>query len=236
MDTLDRFGAEWFVRPGDVVFDIGAFDGDTAAAYLERGAAAVYAFEPLARNRERMPRALVDDPRFLLLPYALAERDGRQDLIVPRRSDGAASLSRAFFDMTKRDAVDAGEVHAVEVRRLDDLGLPRASFWKIDVEGAELGVLRGAERTLRQSPPEALQVEIFLLDEAVYLETLTRLQRSFRHVWAIGVKAAGELVHYAITTETISSPQFHVDLANGGTPHYYASSRSFPEWHARAVG
>ncbi len=236
MDTLDRFGAEWFVRPGDVVFDIGAFDGDTAAAYLERGAATVFAFEPLARNRERMPGALTADPGFRLVPYALAERNGQQDLIVPRRSDGAASLSRAFFDMTKRDDVDAGEIHTVETRRLDDLGLPRASFWKIDVEGAELGVLRGAERTLRESPPDAIQVEIFLLDEAVYLETLNRLQRSFPHVWAIGVKAAGELVHYDITTATISSPQFHVDLANGGTPHYYASSRRFPEWHARAIG
>ena len=230
MDKLDRISAETFVQPGDVVLDIGAMHGTTAAAYVARGASAVYSFEPLARSRDRIPDELKANPAFHLLPYALCDRSGRQDLIVPRRNDGAGSLSRAYLEQAKRDDTDPGEVHSVEVRTLDELGLPRANFWKVDIEGAELGLLRGAERTLRDAAPDIVQMEIFLLDEAVYLETLNRLQQRFPHLWAIGFRSPGGFIRYDITTENISNPQFHLDLARAGTPHYYASSRPYEAW------
>ncbi len=51
--------------------------------------------------------------------------------------------------------------HSVAVQRLDDLALPSPTCMKIDVEGAEAAVLRGAERVLRAARPHVL-IENFL--------------------------------------------------------------------------
>jgi hypothetical protein len=42
------------------------------------------------------------------------------------------------------------------VRQLDSLGLPQVDALKIDVEGAELNVLRGAEKTINRDHPGIL--------------------------------------------------------------------------------
>ncbi len=231
MTPLDQISARLFARPGSVVYDIGALHGDHAAEYLRRGAAGVYSFEPLAANRARMPAGLTDDPRFHLLPVALSDATGTAPLHVPAANQGAGSLRRDFFDRLQRHyGSDDGEVVTVETRRLDDIDLPRARFWKIDVEGAELAVLRGAEKTLRDMPPDAIEVELFSHDHRHYLDTLNFLDRLFPHLWALGVDEGRRLVHYAVTPEILASPTFHRDLARAGTPHYYASSRDFLHW------
>ena len=71
----------------------------------------------------------------------------------PRRRDGEATFYRQV-DRPAWSSLAAGhgvggpvEPLTVPMRRLDDL-VDRADFLKIDVEGAELGVLRGASRLL----------------------------------------------------------------------------------------
>lgn len=231
MGPIDKLSARWFVRPGSVVYDIGTLHGAHAAHYLKRGAAAVYGFEPLARNRDRIPEALAGDPRFHLLPYALSDRSGPQDFHVPAHNDGAGSLSRSFLEHIRRGRDRQGEErHSVEARTLDELGLPPADFWKIDVEGAELAMLRGAERTLAESPPKVVEVEIFFHDPRIYADTVELLRQRFAHVWALGVTAEPRVIHYPVNARTTMLPDFHRDLARAGTPHYFASCRAFPDW------
>lgn len=229
---LDALSACWFVQPGDVVLDIGAFRGKTAALYLGRGAEAVYAFEPLERNRRRIPPPVLTDPRLRLQSFALADFHGEAPMIVPDRNSGGSTLSPAYFEQTKQHADDTSEAEFVEVRRLDDLGLPPARFWKIDAEGAELAILRGAERTLRRSPPEIMQVEIFWGERTLYLDTLNHIADRFPYFWALGIRGSGTLVYYDVTSETVSSSRFHEELGNAKTPHYYASLRPFQHWVA----
>ena len=54
---------------------------------------------------------------------------------------------------------ETSEVHKVKMKRLDDLDLPAPEMIKIDVEGVELEVLKGAEQTIRAHQP-TLIVEI----------------------------------------------------------------------------
>lgn len=231
MSYLDRRSAEWFVRPGDVVYDVGACLGAMSALYLSRGAAAVYAFEPLQRLRDKMPADLRSDPRFRLMPYALADRSGPAEMIVPHRNMGSSTLSSDFAArMAQEHGDDRAHRTAVEVRRLDDLALPAAAFWKIDVEGAELDMLRGAERTIQEARPAVIQVEIWKHDIRRYADTLTHIKARWPHMWALGGTPEGKVVHHEVTPQTVSRPEFHLDLARGGTPHYYASDQPFQWW------
>lgn len=230
--SIDDLTADWFVGPGSVVYDIGACHGHTAAMYLQRGAATVFGFEPLASNQARIPNEVRDHPAFRLMPFALSDRSGPRDILVPPEHPGAATLSESFSRRYLRGA--APERLQVDVHTIDELQLPRASFWKIDVEGAELEVLQGADRTLRQQPPDVVQIEIFSYDMSLFGKTLSTLDRYFPHLWAIGLTAERLPVHYPVTPETVLQPKFHADVRRAGTPHYYASHRGCREWIAQS--
>jgi FkbM family methyltransferase len=82
----------------------------------------------------------------------LGEEDGTVELFHDPRQSGYSSLGRHAH------LGEATRVITVECKRLDDIvpaGRP-IGFLKIDVEGAEFRVLRGARRLLRESQPVVL--------------------------------------------------------------------------------
>lgn len=137
---------------GQVVYDIGAWEG-ALTLFFARAVGAqgqVLAFEPnpgsAARLRENVGLNHFDNVR--LFELALADTEGQAWLDVPQ---GVASRGR----LTSHPAGAA-----VSVRQLDLLvaqaGLPPPDFVKIDVEGAELAVLRGGAATLARHRPDLL--------------------------------------------------------------------------------
>ncbi len=131
-----------FVRPGDLCYDIGANIGAKTEVLLSIGAS-VIAFEPQPKcARELRARCGHFGSRLTLVEKALGEQPGKATLHL-READGQASLLSDWIGTRK------GEL-AVEVVTADQMiaihGLPR--FCKIDVEGAELLVLRGLSQTI----------------------------------------------------------------------------------------
>jgi FkbM family methyltransferase len=150
----------WVIRrllePGDIALDIGANLGFLSLfmAKIVGAHGIVHAFEPnpvLCHILERT-FARNQDSNIRLHPVALGASPGEMELRVPRDNLGAASLVRQ-----KSDLADA---HAVRVVRLDDLAaqesIARASFVKLDVEGFELEVLKGAKNFFSNSRPSIL--------------------------------------------------------------------------------
>lgn len=131
---------------GDIFVDVGAHIGSVIAEVRRHApGAAIVAVEAIpekaARLRAKFPDARVES-------CALAEREGTASFFVDQRRSGYSSLARG-----------AGRVREIEVpvRTLDALiGDRRADIVKIDVEGAELGVLRGAEALLATRRPVIL--------------------------------------------------------------------------------
>jgi FkbM family methyltransferase len=109
----------------------------------------VHAFEPQANLADYLERAFRHDARVTVHRVALSDRDGQAALGVPDYGDGLV-LGHATLEPGAR-----AHTEAVRTQRLDELELTPA-FVKIDVEGHELAVLRGAVDTLRRNRPSVV--------------------------------------------------------------------------------
>lgn len=150
--------AEWaalrqLIRPGMNVIEVGANMG-THSVDMARACApgTFYAFEPQPRLFQIMAGNLALNN----IDNALAYPDGCGD------AEGEASLPRIDYDQNGNFGAislrDGGEGVRVRIRTIDNLELAACGLIKIDVEGFEPRVLRGAAETIRRCRP-ALYVE-----------------------------------------------------------------------------
>lgn len=129
-------------NPRGIFADVGAHIGSVSAATLRRHPAArIIAFEAIPDKAARLRRRL---PSIIVHCCAVAEKHGRARFFIDKVKSGCSSL----LD------VENAEVIEVELAPLDAL-LPSegVSVIKIDVEGAELGVLLGADLVSSRSRP-----------------------------------------------------------------------------------
>lgn len=155
-----------YLAPGNIFIDIGANFGlhTLYAAKLVEPQGYVFAFEPVPTNLN-------------LLRKNVALNDIQEQVkIVPKALSNSTELFLDFYLPSEPVAVTASlsaestqSQVAIQVAnvRLDDfwsqIELP-VHLIKIDVEGAELEVLRGAEQLLRQwHPPLLIEVHGFAL-------------------------------------------------------------------------
>ncbi|GAA4959120.1 FkbM family methyltransferase [Streptomonospora halophila] len=164
-------GLAEIVRPGDVCLDIGAEYGlyTCALADLAGPGGRVLAVEPLpgpAAFLRAVVRALGAE-HVRVVRGAVGSGEGAGTLSLPLRR-GLPVHGRAFLTTGAEgvgpNAEFGGErTVATRITTLDTLvaqaGLDRVDFVKADVEGAELRVLDGGRRTLRDHRP-ALLLEI----------------------------------------------------------------------------
>ncbi len=141
--------------PGEVFLDVGANRG-VYAWVARRAGAAVIAIEPHPAMAAQLRRAF--GPAIDVRELALSDGTGVVTLHVPRHH-GRPLTSRSSLDEGANPGLALTAVE-VERARLDDLELPRLGMIKIDVEGHELAVVRGAQaRLARDRPPVMIEVE-----------------------------------------------------------------------------
>jgi FkbM family methyltransferase len=133
------------VHVADVGANVGHWSRSILTAASEAGRAAdlrLHAFEPDASAYERLARALDGAPA-TLSPVALSDRDGTLVLHVVAPAAGTNSL-HAAPDATARESVPAVMLDSYAARS----GVPGFALVKIDTEGHDLTVLRGADSLL----------------------------------------------------------------------------------------
>jgi FkbM family methyltransferase len=157
---------------GRTVFDVGAHIGLHSLYFAQRvgRAGAVHAFEPNPCNRERLQAVLLGNPdlapRVRVHPEALGARGGRTRFYISRDVDGggsSGSFAGTAHTYYPRSQVYQALFEEIEVptATLDDLDAVVGAgvvpdLLKIDVEGAEGGVLQGGSRALREHRPRIL--------------------------------------------------------------------------------
>jgi len=139
------------LRADHVCIDAGANVGFYSLAFSRR-ASHVYAFEPLPRNIRFLYETMRVNgvSNVTILPLAVGERNGFVRFVEgPNHSEGYVSDE----DPGDREGFP---VMAVSLDRFCADNAVTPALVKIDVEGAELKVLRGALETLRRAHPHVL--------------------------------------------------------------------------------
>lgn len=141
----------------DVGANVGIF-----SMYLSKHFREVVAVEPIPRLARQLQRALPLNCRALAL--ALGDNEGVVNMRVPIDLAGRAVPALATLSEHNRLELIPKRgvtVHAVQCQRIDTVAAAMNSlvFVKIDVEGFEGEVLRGATQLLSQQRP-VLQIEI----------------------------------------------------------------------------
>lgn len=164
-----------------MLVDVGAHVGQFARYAASRGRAVV-AIEPHAPTFRRLGRALAPYPNAEAIHAGAWDHDGRLSWA------GGEDMHASYTETT------GGSVPAMP---LDALKTGPVGLVKIDVEGAELRVLRGATRLLREERPDVI-VETH---EAV-VPGVTRQTRAFLEGMGYGVRVLHES---ALTSHLLAS-------------------------------
>jgi len=125
---------------GKAIVDVGAnIGGHTTYFGMFCPYTKIYSFEPTAEARRMLERniSLNNVKNVEVFPYAVGEKEGTCD------------IEHDSFD-TARNKVKEGS--SVRMVALDDIVKEPISLIKIDVEGYELSVLKGAKKILEQHP------------------------------------------------------------------------------------
>lgn len=152
---LHRQDAVCKAEYGDIVIDAGACWGETSLYFAhevgETGRVVAYEFIPsniavLEKNIAANPAL---SPRITVVPAPVWNVSGQTLYYVDWGPGSRVSFNklRADFEDTQCQTISIDDT-------VERLSLPRVDFVKMDIEGAELQALKGAEKTLRRFHPK----------------------------------------------------------------------------------
>ena len=171
----------FLVRPADLVLDVGANIGVYSRFLLHATAAGeLVAFEPDPKNQALWRRNVSggrSDGRAKLVACGLGDRDGTEEFQIDDLQSTSGSISRVTGGAASELREKLGyrpKTMSIQLRRLDSLLAEEGwnpAVVKIDVEGAEGLVLRGAEKLLG-ARSAAFLVELHGAEQAADVSSL----------------------------------------------------------------
>ena len=188
--------------PGKLSIDVGAHRG-TYTYPLAKYSRTVLAFEPIPHLADLLKRIYDRSPFDVKVEaVALSDIDAKGRVRMPVRSQGSATLEQDNAHVNK--LAESEEIAEIEVtlKRLDDYGLDDVEFIKVDVEGHQLPLIRGARNTLQKFGP-SIYMEI---QNAQLPNSMLDIPESLGELGYRGYFLAGDML---IAIDAFNSELFH---------------------------
>ena len=148
-DRMTKTVMKKVIRPTSNCIDVGCHEGEMLKFMLELAPSGThFAFEPLPEYAKALQ---ITFEKVNVIFSALADKNGKTSFKFVKNAPAYSGIKERKYKVEKPDIIDI----EVEVRRLDDVLPPdyQVDFIKIDVEGGEFDVLRGAIQTLKKYKP-----------------------------------------------------------------------------------
>ncbi len=174
--------ARWFGDKGDetlrldypltkdsIVFDVGGYQGDFAAAVHECYGCKVYIFEPVPEFYRKCVIRFQSNPKITCLNYGLSSANDLLDI-------GMAENATSFVSPHAMGAVQQVRVRSV-VECIGELGIDWIDLMKINIEGGEFDVVPAIIEAGDIRKVQYLQIQFHnFVDNAVKRRALIRSQ------------------------------------------------------------
>ena len=158
------------LKSAATVIDVGAHKGQFALLARHRyPAASLHCFEPLPEPRNRLTKLFGSDHDVQIHPVAASDEAGAASMHVSKLDDSSSLLPIGDRYVASFPGTEEGSRADVQVARIDEVrdgvDIARPALMKVDVQGAELEALRGAERTLGSVDQLLIEVSFMELYE-----------------------------------------------------------------------
>jgi FkbM family methyltransferase len=190
------------------VLDVGAAIGYYSIMYAAWPSAKVYAIEPSTINYADLTPNIAPFKNIVPIKVAALDRAGGVEIALPKPTTKEYRHSPENPGQISIHGDSSLFREVVPAKPLDDM-FETADYIKTDTEGADLLVLKGAERLLREARP-VLQIEMMV------------------HNFRLGKYDMEELVDYLIELEYKPVGQWGVDFIFRPVERLTATERTMP--------
>jgi FkbM family methyltransferase len=211
--SLKQLARQWSDRPV-TLFDVGANVGEFTLEILEafRGKQIkLFAFEPSSKAGEQLKKRINNSTHVQVVPKALSDHDGEAELFFPDEGSALASLYQRDLSHVNRVFGKKELVKITSVDRFcEENRIEYIHLLKIDVEGHELGVLRGASQMIARNAIEVIQFEFggTSLDSRSYFKDFFQLLSPKYRIHRILPHGLRELPSYSEKLEIFQSANY----------------------------
>jgi FkbM family methyltransferase len=142
---------------GQIIYDVGSFQG-LLALHFARKAKRVICYEPNPHNRARLQEniALNRLDNVSVRDVGLGSQPGQFEMVFQPLMPGGSSIEPKAVDELLKSGAPVVKLQ-IQIATLDqdrcEHALPDPDFIKIDTEGLELDILKGAQKTLQDCRP-----------------------------------------------------------------------------------
>lgn len=133
----ERLRYEYDLKPDDIVFDVGGYQGEWAANIYDKFGCNIHIFEPVPDYCDQIEQRFVDNDKVHVHRYGLAGNDGEFRLGI---------LEDASSQFKSAEKTAQCEIRSIS-RFLSDNAISHVALLKLNIEGGEYDLLEHLIRT-----------------------------------------------------------------------------------------